>query len=399
MVDAEFVTPLGTLAILETYVQYDVPVVFLGESIAGHRYIVFWADTDSTPNGGNVWVLLPVSRERLSAIRTGEFSLLQAVQQAEDGWVWSLAMPLDGSPGRLARRAPAELPANYLPDTQFRLSLEDDRLPTLDEDLVTLARQRGREVVCVNLETPYRWHKVETSRLGLILMNTQSLTTALGAGPEASRGPYPKEVLDASMFYVSRLVAGSMSVVLESVQTVDLEGSTPTSRFVEALMDLLQSQGDELARRLRDAGGRATSRYRSLLQTLRDGHLGLTVKWGSPKPQQRSVQLDAQAVDGILEFLSQVLPRLVDRLVLHGVLTGFDSQRLRFSFKSDSGDRYHGEYHPQFPDPDVRIRLRDGLHCTATIDEAVEINAATGAEQVEHFLVDVVPDTATTSNE
>lgn len=114
-------TSLGELTIVETFVFYEGPRLFLAKSDRGRRYIGLFADE------GEDWELylyLPVDDDRLSMVRSGVMTLRDAlldpeapVLQVTVNWAldyevsWELAL------------APSPLPEAYLPSIDARLAL------------------------------------------------------------------------------------------------------------------------------------------------------------------------------------------------------------------------------------------------------------------------------------
>lgn len=119
MGEAELATPLGPLRITEVFVEHDGPRVCACECSTGQLYVGLWVVEEPQLHE---WLLLPVSQTRLSAIRTGEITLREAILHAEDGWLWHVSYPLDGQQPSARRVKGEDVSGDQLPGETFRLS-------------------------------------------------------------------------------------------------------------------------------------------------------------------------------------------------------------------------------------------------------------------------------------
>ena len=77
-------TPMGKMEIVDVFIYYDGPKLFVCQSEGGVKYLVNWTDTE---DGKDTWYFVPVSEERLSQIKTGIISIYNSTKNAEDGWL------------------------------------------------------------------------------------------------------------------------------------------------------------------------------------------------------------------------------------------------------------------------------------------------------------------------
>ncbi len=119
----QFDTALGTMTVTETLLDFDGPHILSCHDAAGHRYVAHLvqelADRDR-------WFLVPVSLERLAAIRQGEIDLRTSVSQPESGWIWDMTVRHDGRQGRASPRDAGSLDDCELPGAHARLHLRGD---------------------------------------------------------------------------------------------------------------------------------------------------------------------------------------------------------------------------------------------------------------------------------
>ncbi len=118
-----FETALGNMTVTETLLDFDGPHLLSCHDAAGHRYVAHWvqelADRDR-------WFLVPVSPERLVAIRIGEIDLRTSVSRPESGWLWDITVLHDGRQGHAAQRAADSVDECELPGPNARLQLRGD---------------------------------------------------------------------------------------------------------------------------------------------------------------------------------------------------------------------------------------------------------------------------------
>lgn len=115
-----FATPMGMLTVTETLLYFDGPQILSCEDPAGHRYVAHLVEESE---GMARWFLVPVSPERLAAIRTGDIDLRTSVSSPEPGWIWDLAVHHDGRPGDAVKRDAGSLSDRELPGPDARLHL------------------------------------------------------------------------------------------------------------------------------------------------------------------------------------------------------------------------------------------------------------------------------------
>lgn len=77
---------LGPVTVVDTYVYYDRPLLFLGESPVHGSLIVVLAQQDVR---SEYWLTVPVSRARLRALKSHHITLRDAFTQPETGWVFA----------------------------------------------------------------------------------------------------------------------------------------------------------------------------------------------------------------------------------------------------------------------------------------------------------------------
>ncbi|NMI07194.1 hypothetical protein HF638_24690 [Paenibacillus sp. SZ31] len=91
-----FVTPLGIMSVIEHFLFYDRPFIFLCVDKTNSKYIVHLVDDDEFCEK---WFLIPSTELRVEFVRTGKISLRDSLLLAEQGWIWEITTPFDESKG------------------------------------------------------------------------------------------------------------------------------------------------------------------------------------------------------------------------------------------------------------------------------------------------------------
>jgi hypothetical protein len=74
--------PLGLIEVVEVYVDYEEPLLWLGRGAAGLYLVVLIDDGDE-----QVWTFAPIGEERLANLRAGRMDLHDAFLHADGGSV------------------------------------------------------------------------------------------------------------------------------------------------------------------------------------------------------------------------------------------------------------------------------------------------------------------------
>jgi hypothetical protein len=109
-------TQLGILELLRVYIEYDGPRLFSCRNQAGQLFLVAWVDDD---DNGDRWHYLPLSRDRLAEVESGESDLRQAFLRPESGLLYAVTV---GARGVAVRGVKPEAVESDLPAAGLRLA-------------------------------------------------------------------------------------------------------------------------------------------------------------------------------------------------------------------------------------------------------------------------------------
>ena len=133
-------TVLGPFSFERILDYYDGPRLILQKSSTGQLILAWWNDEDSDTQR---WLHLPVSKDRLIEILTGQITCLEALLCPEDGFIYVLDDNVkDESRTRTVLAEPSALPEESLPYPDARFDYD------LPEEVVNLGWNKGKGPTC-----------------------------------------------------------------------------------------------------------------------------------------------------------------------------------------------------------------------------------------------------------
>ncbi len=112
---------LGVLRIVEVLDYVDKPVLFVARDAIGFAYLALWIRESVESDG---WYYLPISEDRLAAVRAGDLPLRDAFLAAENGFVMDVTVTHQGPPS--VQAVPADrLETHLLPPEEDCLDPHD----------------------------------------------------------------------------------------------------------------------------------------------------------------------------------------------------------------------------------------------------------------------------------
>lgn len=389
-----FVTPLGIMSVIEHFLFYDRPYIFLCVDKTNSKYVVHLVDDDEFCEK---WFLIPSTELRVEFVRTGKISLRDSLLLAEQGWIWEITTPFDDSKGTANIRYCNELAEHDLPAKDVVLNLPERRLPVLDLDVARDAEQAFRDVFLLYLNDGHHSQTISANDLGLILLRSQGILETLAHKDVATRGRIPATTKEGVTMYYAGNFAASVGIRLEA----KYNGLVPTSVHdaLSTLMDLIEAGAikENLLAILKKLQSRSIVRYRFFLQALEQANISFKAEWGSPFREKRVASLsiqDIRSAIGIMNLEGEDTVQnleLIGDLRLIGVQTNKNKKRSSFEFVSIEGEVYKGTL-----SDDLLEKVASGIffkvptyNVIAAIEENIEINPATSEEKISYSLLNI----------
>ncbi len=121
-------TNLGKLEIIEVYVYYDQPCLFSCKNLTGHIFLAVWIDETEVED---IWLYVPISKQRFQSIRSGEIDLRDAFLKSEDSFVYKVIIPQENLPSLVETIQSDRLNEDWLPVAGEYLECELQELNVL----------------------------------------------------------------------------------------------------------------------------------------------------------------------------------------------------------------------------------------------------------------------------
>jgi hypothetical protein len=378
-------TPLGRLEIVEVYLYYDGPRLFVCHSPSQQLYLANWIQ------GGeeDTWLYVALSRPRFNQLRRGEISLHDAFTLAEDNFVYLLRLALDGSLRELKNVPSHDLPPEWLPLEGEHLELSvDDSLPEYGADAAAeIARNSRREILFMRLydNVPMQ-HEAPAQRLGQLLVSLQGAVAAFGQallGQTTARGVISGEILSGTELAVIGTYDGSFGVQLATVANVDMFGQSLVGDAIDELIALIDvgSDPEKLRLRLSSLRQRAASKYRALLTAVVAANTDVQVHWGSARADRgRSAKLPIEIAREALTAIQSIETSLAETLQVECTLIGLNIRTKFYEIRTRTDrKKYSGEIADEAM-ADVQHAVINDPY-TAMLRLRIEANPITGEER------------------
>lgn len=388
-----FKTPLGEMNIIEYYLYYDRPFIFLCEDSVEGKFIVHLIDDDEFCEK---WFLVPSTNRRVEYVRTGKISLRESILKAEPGWVWEITTPFDGSNGLCLKKECLTIEEIDLPNECAILSLAERNLPELKTEPETEARQTARNVLFISIDNGSHSQTISVNDYGSILLRSQGLIHALAlSGAASARGRIPLATIENTTLNYIGNFAASIGIKLEAKNgklfDPDLE------QAIESMLSLMDTSTDKekLISILKKIPYRATARYKFLLQALDQGELSLKADWGSPHKGRRTAYMSHSQIREVIDLLELDGDDVSQSIELNGDLLGLvinkKNKRGTFQFLPSDGERIiKGALSQELFDIVDREHIELPQYGISVIlEETIEINPSTGEESTSYEMIKI----------
>jgi hypothetical protein len=382
-------TQLGTLELLEVYVQYNGPRLLSCKNQANKIFLALWVDEEEE---SDLWLYMLVSHERLIAIRKGEMSLHEAFSNPESNYVYELTYINSNSQWSVEKKSIESISHDCLPleDTFIECHLEN--LPSLElQDVNQNAISKTREIVNLVLEPLFSDYQNEISaiKLGEILSTFQLLIYQL-VTPLKRRPLGEIPIKEETNFNVFATSPGSFKVKLASSSfNPDMYDNSLAGDAVEKLLNLIMMRGDtnNLQEFMLGLHKKTVVKYQSFLEAVVSSGSGLRIEWGSPSlTRGSSISVDIQSIQGTIEVIKKIELLEQREINIIGNLFMADNISWKFGIEDiNSGISYKGDIRTEAQGYAGTATI--GRLYSATIIEFPKINPLTSETKNSYTLI------------
>ncbi len=386
-------TILGRLELLEVYEEYDGPRLFACRNSAGQIYLAIWVEKSLD---SDIWLYVPVSKQRLEYIRSGGIDLRDAFLASEDGFVFIVKISILEDKASIEIKNSNELEDRWLPEANQYLELATITLPSIENEIEKIALSKRRDVIHLRLDVPYTTRSEAPARaLGNYLRLIQDTIDAIGNVLESgdiTRGPLPQAQIAKTELVVTRTFHGSFGVELSSLQAADLFGDTPAWNAIEYFISLLNSGSniEQLTQKFRELKIRSASKYRELLTHVLRTNIGFNLNWASPfEGRTGKAELLVRTAEQAIIIINEIEKEEPFEYDVTGTLIGINFRTKVYEIRDrDENRKISGKILDEaLPQVEFATINREYI---ARIREIPEVNQATGETNYKKQLVSLI---------
>jgi hypothetical protein len=387
-------TILGTLEVLEVYIQYNGARLLACKNQASKIFLALWVDEE---DHYDLWLYMLVSLDRLQAIRTGEISLHEAFSEAETHSLYELTYFCESSEWSATEIALEDLDRDCLPLEGTYLECDPETLPKVDsQKIIKNAISRSREFINLVLYPVSERHPNEFPALGLgrILAAFQSLINELSTFKNIASGINSKEIIKKSE--LNTLVFTQSSFQIELASTffeADLFGNSIAGDATEQIFDLITigSNINDLQNSILKGNKKIAKRYKEFLESLYTTGTGIKIEWGSPTINRGgSIEADLPSINRTLEVMNRIESLEIKQIDVLGDLFKVDRIGWKFGISDLSTNQaYKGDILEEAKS-DARTATISRIY-RALVREVPEINPTTHDVKTKYELLALKP--------
>ncbi len=370
----------GVLGMTEVYDFFDGPKLFVCENRVGQRFLGYWTGSNETSD--SYW-LVPISKERHLAVRSGGVSLHDAITKPELGYILECGVRFADGQTDARRRTVGDLDERLIPDKDEFLALRTETLPVrmASLDLPNKAVAIRREILGLHFNFPGTREDAPTKTLGKLLVSLQDLIDAIGQsvyGVATMRGTISPDILARTETRLIEAAGASFGVEICAAENVDLFDDSLISECVEGLTEILEigDHVEPLREKLLALKPRAASKYRVFLASLLASQSTFRLDWASPSPSRnRSVGLDLRTAAAALKTAEEVTSEVGETRTAIGHFVGVELPRKAFTLVLEGDDEiYRGRISQAAMAEAEHVTLNHGYRIT--VRETLEVTAS-----------------------
>jgi len=337
-------TILGSLEMMEVYVQFNGARLFSCRNQVGQIFLALWVDEEEN---FDLWLYALVSLQKLNSIRSGNIDLHDAFKSTEDSFLYEVTLNRNSELYEVKKAFSAEVDNECLPLRDSFLKFEHELiLPLGVSKSAQTAIQKVREIVRLILEIPSRYpREAPALTLGSILSNLQVVVNYVGRAG-ADHNIRVADVNRKTEFNVFATAPGSFHIELASSEfEADIFGNSIAGNAIDELLNLIEVGNDSglLRQKMLNFPARTASKYRGFLNSIVQGNANIKIDWGSPTLNRgRFVEVSLLTASKILEVIKEIESQEPKEYEVIGELFKVDKDNWKFGIR-DRANSYRGD--------------------------------------------------------
>lgn len=374
---------LGELTLDETFVFFDGPRLFTCRSLTDQTYLVAWAEEGDTSDR---WLYAPISRSRLSLVRSGGIPVRSAFEQPE-GFLYVVTVADDDTVDEVVEPVSSnDLPDSWLPGEDYRVNLPTltGRPALTPAEIDRRAKQENRTRLKIELDHPgIKRSEAPTREVGEILILTQKLLDNVGLALNSEHDPspfgrIPADVADKMASDVLAFEAASFVIELGASTLNDLFGDSLFADSTKVVLDLLDPslRSEDLTEQLSGIGIRAAKSFRKFVVGLADSGADVVVAAASANIDYTEQNLSSIRLETLVGILNRLVPdEEVSDIRGRMTLFAYNADRNTFGLHDAEGLTYQGNVDErvsaQYRNPTINERYDVIIVATGVLDEVI----------------------------
>lgn len=137
---------IGTLTIIEIYVEYNGPKLFSCRNEVGQTFLALWVDEE---DDYDLWLYIAISIKKLNSIRQGHTDLHQAFLYPENKHIYEIKIPFSDKQDVKFQKIKSDLiDIDCLPLEETFIKIDSNDLETsYSTEIADMALEKSREIV------------------------------------------------------------------------------------------------------------------------------------------------------------------------------------------------------------------------------------------------------------
>ncbi|MFM6203948.1 DUF6575 domain-containing protein, partial [Planktothrix sp.] len=164
---------IGTLTIIEIYVEYNGPKLFSCRNEVGQTFLALWVDEE---DDYDLWLYIAISIKKLNSIRQGHTDLHQAFLYPENKHIYEIKIPFSDKQDVKFQKIKSDLiDIDCLPLEETFIKIDSNDLETsYSTEIADMALEKSREIVYLSFKPSSNYpNELPSLKIGNILVNFQ----------------------------------------------------------------------------------------------------------------------------------------------------------------------------------------------------------------------------------
>lgn len=390
---------IGTLTIIEIYVEYNSPKLFSCRNEVGQTFLALWVDEE---DDYDLWLYIAISIKKLNSIRQGHTDLHQAFLYPENKHIYEIKIPFSDKQDVKFQKIKSDLiDIDCLPLEETFIKIDSNDLETsYSTEIADMALEKSREIVYLSFKPSSNYpNELPSLKIGNILVNFQRFVSSIGKPNLTVRKKdalNTEEVNQRTEFNVFVAESGSFKLGLAASYTQEQEEQNifDTSLAGNAVSDLIEiikikNNFKELKKKITSFTPKTLVRYKCFLENLIKSDSELKIDWASPNLNRGGgVIITLSEAKNILDVIKQIeAEKQIEHKVI-GKLFKIDLHNWKFGIE----DRYNEQIYKgdilETAQEEASIANMDQIY-RATIIETTIISPIDSSKKSHYELVDL----------